>query len=59
MIDIKSVQKAAEEEVRAERITAAKGRLKAKIQQIENAKTVLANLNREYEDLVRAIGDGN
>lgn len=59
MFDIKKVQDEAEKEVREERMVKAKARIKDKLKSIESAKAVLANLEREYQDLLRAIADGN
>lgn len=59
LIDVKSIQQEAEKEVRDEVSKAAKEKIKAKLKQISAAETVLANLRREYDDLLRAIGDGN
>lgn len=59
MLDIKSAQDEAEKEIREEKAKKAKERIKAKLRQIEDAKTVLANLEREKADLLAQIADGN
>jgi len=50
-----SILDEAKKEIVKERSTAAKTKLKAKLQQIEAAKLVLANLEREMEVLVAQV----
>lgn len=59
MFDIKKVQEEVEKEVQEEQMKEAKRRMKVKLKQVADAKTVLANLEREYEDLLHAISEGN
>lgn len=49
----------AQQEIDAEQMTKAKARIKDKLRTINTAKAVLANLEREYADLVQQIQDGN
>jgi hypothetical protein len=58
LIDIKTLEEEALAEVRDERVKKAKRQLKEKLQQIENAKLILANLEREKADLLVSISDG-
>jgi hypothetical protein len=58
MFDVKKVQEEAAKELADEAATKAKGRIKDKLRQIEQAKRVLANLNRELEDLYGEISQG-
>lgn len=59
LVDVNAVQKEVEKELRDEAVAKAKTRMKGKLREIETAKTVLANLEREYADMLQAIGDGN
>lgn len=59
LFDIKSVQSEAEKELREERTKKAKEKIKAKLKQIQDAEVIVANLKREYDDLIAAIADGN
>jgi hypothetical protein len=59
LFDINKVTAEAQKELTEERLRGAKIRIKAKLTQIDTAKTVLANLEREYADLVAAIAEGN
>lgn len=54
-IDIKAIKKAAQEELnkeRAERVTAA---LKKKLRDLDNAKQIVANIERDISDLLAEI----
>jgi len=51
----KSVRELAEQEIRAEMIEKAKGRIKDKLREVEAAKKVLANAERELQDLFDEI----
>lgn len=59
LIDIKKVQDEAKAEVLKERETDAKKRIKAKMKEIADLETALANAKRELDDLVTAITEGN
>lgn len=59
MFDIKALETEVEKEVREERQKRAKAALKEKLKQIENAKSILANLEREKADLLASIADGS
>lgn len=59
MLDVIKVQEEAEKEIREELTKKAKERIKGKFKQIADAKTIVANLEREYQDLLITIGDGN
>jgi hypothetical protein len=58
LVDITALEKEAQEEVREERVKKAKRQLKEKLQQIEHAKLLVANLEREKADLLLSIADG-
>ena len=58
-IDIKAIKKAAQDELnkeRTERVTAA---LKNKLRDLDNAKQIVANIERDIEDLEASIEDGS
>lgn len=59
LFDVKKVAEEAEKEITEERLKVAKTRIKSKLAQIDSARTVLANLEREYADLVSTIAEGN
>ena len=59
MLDIKKVQKEAEQEIQAERLNTAKIKIKRKLGEIADAKLIVANLEREYTDLLDEISQGN
>ena len=59
MLDIKELQAQIEKENREEEAARAKNLLKEKSKQIIAARRVLANLEREYNDLVVRIGEGS
>lgn len=59
LFDAKAVQAEAEKEVREERMKLAKEKLKTSLKKIESARIVLANCQREHDDLLAAIADGN
>ncbi len=50
-IDVSKIKKVAEEEFLIERETAAKGKIKAKLLELDKAKKIVKNLERELEDL--------
>lgn len=55
---VADVRKEAEKEIRAERLKTAKVKLKSKLQQISDAETILANLNRELDELEHELAAG-
>lgn len=57
MFDIKSVEAEARKELAEEKAKAAKGKIKASLQKIAQAETILRNLRDEHEVLLRDIGD--
>ena len=59
LIDIKKVQEEAQAEIRKEREEKAKGQIKAKMKQVEQAEIIVMNLKRELDDLIATIGEGN
>jgi len=59
MLDIKKVQEEAQKEVYEETMAEAKERLKRKMKELSNAKTIVSNLERELKDLTLAISEGN
>jgi hypothetical protein len=56
MFDIKQIEADAKKEVAEEEGKAAKAAIKSKLQQISKARAVVANLEREYEVLLREVG---
>lgn len=54
-----TARKAALEEVRKERESRAKDLIKQKMKSLENARTIVANLERELTDLLASIDQGN
>lgn len=54
-----SLREQAEKEVREERAKRAKDALKDKLRQLENAKAIVANIEREIADLEASIEDGS
>jgi hypothetical protein len=59
VIDIKSIEEDARKEVREKTQSRAKKAVVTKLEQIQTAEQVLANLRREYDDLVASIADGS
>lgn len=59
LIDVKAVKEQAEKELREERVKDAVKRVKNVEKQILDAKAIVANLERERDDLLVAIGQGN
>ena len=55
---VEQAKQEAAEELHHERMAAAKTKLKNKLKEIEAAETILANLNREFEDLERELEVG-
>lgn len=56
MFDIKKVEAEAQSELAAEKATAAKSKIKAKLKQIADAQRIVSNLQDEYGVLLRDIG---
>jgi hypothetical protein len=56
MFDIKKVEAEAQSELAAEKATAAKSKIKAKLKQIADAERIVSNLRDEYGVLLRDIG---
>lgn len=59
MVDIKAVKEQAVKEVTEERTKKAVVALKAKLKQLDDAKQIVKNLEREVADLEVSIGDGS
>ena len=59
MFDIKAVREAARKEIAEEQSKKAKDALKAKLRNLEAAKQVVRNIEREIEDLEASIADGS
>lgn len=55
--DVKSILKQAEAEVAEELAKANKEKLKKKLKEIESAKLIVRNLEREIEDLMTEMAD--
>lgn len=55
MFDIKAAEKAAREEIAKEQSEGAKTKIKAHLRKIAQAREIVANLEREYEVLLRTI----
>lgn len=58
MFDIKKIQADAEKEIAEELATSAKKAIKDKLRSISAARAVVANLEREYEVLLREVAAG-
>jgi len=58
-INTKSVREQAEEELKAERSKIAKDALKIKLRELDRAKAIVANIERQISDLEESIGDGS
>lgn len=59
MVDIKAVKEQAIKEVVEERTKKAVVALKAKLKQLDDARQIVKNLERETADLEASIGDGS
>ena len=57
MIDINQVESEAQEIIRKEKHDAAVLKIKSKLAEIEKARTVLRNLERELEDIKADLGE--
>lgn len=51
LLDVKKVRSEAEKELREEREKEAKEALKAKLRELDDAKAVVRNIERELEDI--------
>lgn len=58
MLDVKKVQEEAEKEVREEQAKCAKEEVKKLLRKREQAKQVLANIERELVDVYAELGRG-
>jgi hypothetical protein len=58
-LDMKSVKEEALEEIREEKVEEAKKKLKVKMREVDNARIIYENLQRELDDLMKEIEDGN
>lgn len=58
-ISTKSVREQAEEELKAERSESAKEALKIKLRELDRAKAIVANIERQIADLEASIDDGS
>ena len=58
-INTKSVREQAEEELKAERSKSAKEALKIKLRELDRAKAIVANIERQIADLEASIDDGS
>ena len=56
MLDIKKAKEEAESEIRAEKVEKAKAKIKTKLREIDQAKKILANHQRELEDIYAELG---
>lgn len=59
MFDIKSVTSEARAEIAKEKAEKAKKALIAKLRQLDSAESVVANIEREIQDLEASIADGS
>jgi len=59
VIELNEVKKEAEEELRKERMEKAKKGLKELLRKKEQAKQILANIDREIADYEAELGHGN
>lgn len=56
MFDVSAAQKQAQEELAKEASDKAKGKIKEHLKKIASAKAIVANLEREYEVILKEIG---
>lgn len=59
LIDIKNIKDEAAQELRAEVTRKAKEALKCKLRNLENARQIVRNIEREIEDIEASIADGS
>ena len=57
LIDVNAVEKELKDEINRDAVERAKSRMKSKLIAIDSARTVLRNLEREYQDLISTIGE--
>lgn len=57
LVDIKKVKDEAEKEMVEERFKKAKGKVKAKMEEIESARKTVRNLEIELEDIMADLGE--
>lgn len=55
VFDIKAAQAEAEKEIAQEETNEAKGKIKAHLRKLAQARAVVANLEHEYEVLLRSL----
>ena len=55
----KTIREQAEEELKAERSKTAKEALKIKLRELDRAKAIVANIERQIADLEESIDDGS
>ena len=55
----KTIREQAEEELKAERSKIAKEALKIKLRELDRAKAIVANIERQIADLEASIDDGS
>lgn len=58
-ISTKSIREQVEEELKAERSESAKLALKIKLRELDRAKAIVANIERQIADLEASINDGS
>lgn len=58
MIDIKNVQEEATKEIQKEKTEKAKDQIKSKMRELDKAKTIVRNIERELQELYAEIGAG-
>lgn len=59
LIEIKSIKEEAEREIREEATKKAKDAIKRKLRDLEAARAVVRNIEREVADLEASIADGS
>ena len=59
LVEITDIEKEAQEEIRKEIQGKAKGALVKKLRDLENAKQIVRNIEREIGDLKASIADGS
>ena len=58
-LNIDRVRELAEKELKEEREKEAKSKVKSKMKELETAKIVVSNIERELEDLYAELAQGN
>lgn len=59
LIDIKAIEKEAQKQINEEMQSKAKAALVKKLRDLENAKQIVRNIERDIEDLKASIADGS